>query len=176
MRAVLTIHVLLAAVVLAATSACSPAKREGLAAAGTPTDANMARNPNPADAMGTPGAGPINGNAPTPTSGIATLFPPDGAQTCPRPPVGVDLVLSDALRQDGSFDPSTVALFLDGRDVTAAAVVREAQTYPASRASILFVPPTDLALGVHDAAITYPGPGGAVIEAWSFTVASIPCP
>jgi hypothetical protein len=162
--------------VLAGSAACSPADLARLPAPGTAEDGNTSLDPNRTVAGGplTPGIESLSGSALPPVLGA--LHPQDGSQVCRRPQVGLDLLLSDAMRKDGSFDPSAITLLLDDQDVTDAAVIRETQTYPASRATIMYVPSTDLALGVHHAAVTYPGLGGASSYAWSFTVAHTPCP
>lgn len=106
---------------------------------------------------------------------IASLHPTDGAQVCPRLQIGVDLLLTDATRKDGAFDPSTVNLFLDGEDVTAAAVIRTNLTSPVSRAYITYTPPADLPLGQHQARITFSTASGTGTATWTFTVAAISC-
>jgi uncharacterized repeat protein (TIGR02543 family) len=115
-------------------------------------------------------------NAPCLPPEIAGVHPPEGSQVCPTPQVGVDLNLTDAMRQAGSFDLSTVTLTLDGKDVTQEAVVLGTLTYPQSRASVLYTPTTALALGIHRAAITFPSASGRSTFEWTFTVANVPCP
>jgi hypothetical protein len=66
---------------------------------------------------------------------IAGIHPLDGSQVCPRPQIGVDLFLTDAMRQAGSFDLSTVTLTLDGKDVTQDAQVLLSMTPPRRPAS-----------------------------------------
>lgn len=106
---------------------------------------------------------------------VATLHPANGAQVCPRPQVGADLILTDATRKDGAFDPSTVALTLDGTDITSAAVMRQNLTSPASRVTLLYTPPADLPLGEHRADLTFPTATGTTTVTWNFTIVDVPC-
>jgi hypothetical protein len=80
------------------------------------------------------------------------------------------------MRKDGAFDPSTIALSLDGQDVAGAASIREALTSPASRVSILYTPAADLPLGEHLAQLTLPTATGPATVSWRFTVVDVPCP
>jgi hypothetical protein len=107
---------------------------------------------------------------------IAGVHPLDGSQVCPRPQIGVDLFLTGAMRQAGSFDLSTVKLTLDGKDVTQEAQVLSSMNYPPSRASLSYTPTTALALGTHRAAITFPSASGRSTIEWTFTVANVSCP
>ncbi len=107
---------------------------------------------------------------------ITRFRPPEGSQACPTPQVGVDLLLTDAMRKNGAFDLSTVVLMLDGKDVTQAAQVLGSMTYPQNRASLSYIPTIALALGTHKAAFTYPSASGRSTHEWTFTVANIPCP
>ena len=106
---------------------------------------------------------------------IAGVHPPEGSQVCPTPQVGVALNLTDAMRQAGSFDLSTVTFTLDGKDVTQKAVVLGTLTYPQSRVSLSYTPTTALALGIHRAAFTFPSASGRSTFEWTFTVANAPC-
>jgi hypothetical protein len=107
---------------------------------------------------------------------LGAVYPLDSSEACLRPQVGVELMLSDAMRKGGSFDPSTVMLTLDGIDVTGLAAALQTETYPASIGSVLYTPPADLALGAHQAVLTYPSGGGTATWTWNFTVAVIVCP
>lgn len=119
-----------------------------------------------------PDSGETSAGAPQ----ITRLYPPDGSQACRVPQVGVSLYLSDLVRTaGGSFDPSKITLTLDGTDVTLAATIFQTMTQPASRATMLYTPPSDLALGPHQAALTYPSTAGSQTYTWSFTVASVLC-
>lgn len=107
---------------------------------------------------------------------MTRLYPPEGSSACQTPQVGVDLILTNLVRTSGSFDPSKITLTLDGTDVTLAAAIRQTATSPASRATILYTPPANLALGVHQVVLTYPSPAGPQTRTWSFTAAGIVCP
>ena len=120
--------------------------------------------------------------APAPMQ-IAALYPADGSQVCPRPQVGVDLEFAaqvPTIESGGpltdllSFDQSTILLTLDGNDVTADAVQTMPFSYPALF-SVLYLPTTDLAPGVHDAALTYITLTGPQSRTWNFAVATIGC-
>jgi hypothetical protein len=88
----------------------------------------------------------------------------------------VRLLLSDLVRTPGGrFDPSKVVLELDGSDVTGLAAVSETLVQPASAATMLFQPTSDLALGSHHAAFTYPTGVGSTTLGWDFTAANIGC-
>jgi hypothetical protein len=107
---------------------------------------------------------------------IEWVYPIHGSQACPAPQVGVALLLNNLLRKNGSFDPATITLKLDGTDVTGSAAVLQTETYPASVASVLHTPPSDLTLGAHYVELTYPSASGPRTLLWNFTVAAIPCP
>jgi hypothetical protein len=109
------------------------------------------------------------------TPEIVRLYPPEGGQVCLRPQIGVDLVLSDATRKDGSFDISTVTLTLDGNDVTKDAMVPGSLIYPQNQISVLYTPLTPLKAGTHQASFTYASASGKKTHAWTFTVADISC-
>lgn len=103
--------------------------------------------------------------------------PADGSSACTTPTIGADLLLSDATRTGaGGFDPSKVKLRLDGTDVTASARVRVTLTQPASHATLLYTPPSAIALGAHMATLTYASADGPLTAAWDFSVTSGPCP
>jgi hypothetical protein len=107
---------------------------------------------------------------------LSRLYPAEDSQVCQVPQVGVSLYLSDLVRTaGGAFDPSKITLTLDGTDITSAATIFQALTQPASRATILYTPPSDLALGPHQAALTYPSTARSQTYTWSFTVASVLC-
>jgi hypothetical protein len=121
----------------------------------------------------------------TETHYVATLMPQlpilqvyanDGGVACRRPRVGVDLLLTDLLRKGGSFDPSTITLSLDGAVVTGDADIIQTMGFPASHASVLYTPPSDLGLGTHQAVLTYPTPSGTQTFTWNFTVTDMTCP
>jgi hypothetical protein len=107
---------------------------------------------------------------------IAGIHPTEASQACPQPQVGVDVRLTDAMRRNGTFDPSTVTLVLDGNDVTQKAKVLGTLEYPQGRITLLYTPATPLALGAHRVAFTYPAATGRKSYEWTFTVANIACP
>ena len=155
-----------------------------LAATACEVPAGAQSAPEGANPMGTPGANiSKRDTALTPQSAsdrdlppeIAALQPAADSNACRRPRLSVDLFLTDALRKDGAFDPSTVTLMLDGKDVTAAATIRVNLTYPASRATITYTPPADLPLGAHQAALTFATSAGRRTHTWNFVAAAIPC-
>jgi hypothetical protein len=81
------------------------------------------------------------------------------------------------MRSDGTFNPSTVMLEVDGVDVTSQARVVGTLTYPQSRVSLSYIPSTPMALGTRWAAITFPSANGQrTTYRWTFIVADIPCP
>jgi hypothetical protein len=109
------------------------------------------------------------------TPPVPRIYPPSGSQVCPTPQVGADLMLTNRMRKNGSFDPSTITLKLDGTDVTGSTSSLQTMTSPASLARVIYTPPT-LSVGAHDAELTYPLGSGTQTLQWSFTVAAIPCP
>jgi hypothetical protein len=175
MKKALVVTSFLVTILLVASAGCEPAPLDSRA--GNPGEGQNAEH----SASGTSVAAKNTSMTPdaqgsdTPSE-IGRLYPLAGSQACPRPHVGADLLLTDAMRKDGSFDPSTVTLTLDGTDVTQTATIRESQTNPSSRATILHLPTTDLALGDHSAAITFASATGPITHEWSFTVADISCP
>lgn len=105
------------------------------------------------------------------------LLPLSSATVCRAPEITVSLVLSKATRTgDGSFDPATVTLVLDGIDRTAAATMRQAGTALAARALIRYKPAANLTVGPHPASFTYLTEGGPMTIAWTINVANIACP
>lgn len=110
-------------------------------------------------------------------SEIRGFYPEHGSLTCPRPQIGVDLVITDAMRKDGStFDPSTIKLILDDKDVTDTAIIRENMTFPSTRATIIYTPTTDLPKDTHKVSFAYPSDSGTETIEWSFSVTDMPCP
>ena len=105
----------------------------------------------------------------------SALRPADGARVCRLSQIAVDLFPTDAMRKDGSFDPGSIRLALDGRDVTAALTIRANLTFPVSRVSLMYVPAAELTLGLHRVEFTYATAAGTATLAWSFSVADIPC-
>jgi hypothetical protein len=112
---------------------------------------------------------------PSMLSEIANVRPPEGSQVCPRPQISLDLHLTDRMRKNGVFDPSTVTLAVDGVDVTQMAKVLGTMDFPQSRVTFTYTPST-LSLGTHRAALTYPSASDRKTHTWTFTVANIPCP
>jgi hypothetical protein len=108
-------------------------------------------------------------------SEIAGLAPDAGMQTCLLPTVEVDLMLTNLLRTNGSFDPSVVTLSFDGTDVTDSASSFQAENSPASRARIRYTPASELTPGAHTAEFTFPTAGGPYTLEWAFFVDSITC-
>jgi len=173
MKVALVISVLLVIILLAMSAGCAPAGELAQPSSDTPSAQ--------ADATGavvshSKGQGGPYGNATNLPAEIAALYPEDGSQACLLPQVGVDLLLTDAMRKDGSFDPSAVKLTLDGSDVTSMAVVRQVMTYPASRVTMLLTPAKDLSAGNHLVGITYPSAAGPKTHQWNFTASNVPCP
>lgn len=108
---------------------------------------------------------------------IRGLYPEKDSLTCPRPQVGVDLIITDSMRKDGStFDPSTIKLMLDGKDLTAKVVIRENMTSPSTRATIIYTPTTDLPQSTYKVSFAYPSDSGTETFEWSFSVTDMPCP
>lgn len=106
---------------------------------------------------------------------ITKVYPEeDAGHVGPTPEVGVDLVLTPAMRKDGAFDASTVVLTLDGREVTAQALGRGTMDYPQSRVTLLYTPEDPLSEGRHEAALTLPTEQGCKTYRWSFTVSRVP--
>jgi hypothetical protein len=112
------------------------------------------------------------------TPKIIRVYPPNGSIACRRPQVGVVLSLRDVARKaDGSFDPSTVTLKLDGTTVTNLAQITQSLSAPASVATILYTPPSNLTTTpAHQGSFIYPSPGGPLTYNWTFTAANTTCP
>jgi hypothetical protein len=107
---------------------------------------------------------------------IIRLDPAGGTQACPRPAIGVDLLVSEWTRNlNGAFDLSKVTLTLDSSNVTNAATVWELLVYPSVHVTILYTPTADLALGLHQTEFTYLTESGPSTLKWSFTAANIAC-
>lgn len=104
---------------------------------------------------------------------IVQLYPPDGNQVCPRPPVGAYFL--NVVPPGRAFDPSTITLTLDGADVTSSAEIIRPITSPTGSATVLFTPSSDLALGNHQAIAAYNSALGTTSRLWQFTVANIAC-
>lgn len=112
-----------------------------------------------------------NGSHPT----VVTLYPSDGSQVCQLPTVGADLSLTGSGSRPASFDPSTLRLFLDGQDVTAAAHVSQSRTGLTLLTSILYTPPMTLGLGAHVVDLHLLSALEPGVVHWSFTAANIAC-
>jgi hypothetical protein len=107
---------------------------------------------------------------------IARLYPEADTTACRKPNVGVELILAALVRTPaGAFDASKVTLKLDGGNVTSQAQIRVNLSSPANRATILYTPPVDLALGTHQAQFIYPGVSGLQTATWNFTAANMAC-
>ena len=111
-------------------------------------------------------------------AGLRGRAAPPGRRTsaCTTPTIGADLVLSDANRNaNGKFDPGTVQLRVDGIDRTSAAQIRVTASHPNSRASLRYVPASDLSLGSHLVTLTYATDAGPLTAAWDINVTSAAC-
>jgi hypothetical protein len=139
----------------------------------TSTPTNTPTNTATSTSTNTPTSTPTNM---PPLPQIIGIYPPPGSQACLRPVVGVCLYLTALMRKDGSFDPATVVLTLDGQVVTQLASILQTETHPANEACVLYTPPSDLALGAHQATFTYSAGSGPVTQIWNFTVANLTCP
>src|SRR5574341_1532851 len=169
-----------AAALLMGLAGCAPAGVEGgnstgAGAAGPTQAAGPSGQPtnslsHPIGIMKTPGV--LSPNLPPE---IAGLHPLEQTQACLHPQIGVDLVLTDAMRKNGSFDLSTITLTLDGNDVTREATVVESLSSPHDRVSVLYTPTTDLTMGSHHVTILIPSASGPENFEWIFVVADIPC-
>ena len=107
---------------------------------------------------------------------ILKLYPPENSQACRRPNVGVRMLLANLVRTaDGSFDPSTITLTLDGINVLGSARITQDMAFPPTRATILYTPPANLGLGAHQVVVTYPTPSGTASRVWNFTAATMTC-
>lgn len=104
------------------------------------------------------------------------IFPLHGDTVCSLPAVGVNLPLSELVRNfRGDFDPTTVRLTLDDVDVTLSSSVIQTGSSPAVRGALVYTPSVPLANGAHTAAFTIPmelSPGVRYLhtDAWTFTV------
>lgn len=106
----------------------------------------------------------------------ARAYPPNKTEVCRTPKVGVLLTLSDLTRGvDGNLDLSSIKFELDGQDVTSLTSVQSTPVLPATRATIQYQPTTDLSLGAHPLAFTYPTVDGPVTIYWEIKVRSIAC-
>jgi hypothetical protein len=107
---------------------------------------------------------------------VYASYPANVSQACRKPPIGVDVLVTDLMRKtDGSLDPSKVALKLDGTNVLNTATIRERTVYPSVHATILYTPPSNLSLGIHQTEFTFPTEGGPANVDWSFNAANIAC-
>ncbi len=98
---------------------------------------------------------------------IHFLAPAEGGETCPQHALLVELLLNDAMREDGFADPSKVKLELDGRDVTSKAKLQGTVDMPQSMLQLSYQ--ARLQLGPHKATLTYRDPGGDVrTYTWRF--------
>lgn len=108
---------------------------------------------------------------------ILGLHPADGSTTCRMPRIGVKLVLTSLVRNaDGSFDPTTVMLKLDGVDRTATARVTQSGAIALNEATIWYTPTSNLFAGNHVVQFIYPSPSGTLTRTWNFTAAAGTCP
>lgn len=108
---------------------------------------------------------------------ILRLYPPENSTACRLPQVGVKISLSNMVRNtDGSFDPTTVTLRLNGIDRTSAATITQNSTYPVTQATILYAPSSSLGIGGHVVQFMYPSPTGMQVRTWNFTAAAGTCP
>lgn len=108
---------------------------------------------------------------PPQTPQVLRVFPPDGANACPRPAIGVELLLVG----DG---PSAQTLLVDTVDVTSLATNWELLMYP-PHAITSYTPPfgADLVPGTQSAEFDYTTATGPQTATWSFDVVDIlPCP
>lgn len=112
---------------------------------------------------------------PAPT--ITAEFPAGGSTTCRRPTIGVTLGLTTLVRDTaGSFDPSTVVLQLDGGSTLMNLTsISQGSAYPATKATMLFTPASNLSQDWHTATLTYPSPTGPQTHVWSFYAALANC-
>lgn len=114
----------------------------------------------------------------TPTSlltELSNIHPSDGSEVCPRPEIGMNIRLNDAMRRDGVFDTATVMFTLDGSDLTKRIDVAGSQSFPQTIAGLSYVPSVPLSLGLHRASLTFPTVAGVKSFAWTFMVTNIPC-
>jgi hypothetical protein len=109
------------------------------------------------------------------TPQIVRLYPPDSSVTCLRPRVGAFILLGDAMRPFGDFDPSTITLWLDATNVTGAASIMDSMEFPQISATVLYTPPSNLSLGLHTVELDYPTGGGPQALIWTFTAAAVAC-
>jgi hypothetical protein len=119
-----------------------------------------------------PGATPQAGLPPE----VGAFRPVDGGEVCATPQVALVVHLNDAMRKAGSFDPATVVLAVDGKNVTQDAQFLGTMTFPQSQVSLTYTPKVALSLGAHQVSFTYPGARGPSTLAWSFTVVAGSCP
>jgi CSLREA domain-containing protein len=101
----------------------------------------------------------------------------DAPDACLMPHVGTSLMLDALMRlPSGDFDPASVTLKLDDVVHTGDADIAQTGAKPATHASVLYTPPSDLSPGSHKATIIFPSSGGPVTYSWFFTVTDTPCP
>jgi CSLREA domain-containing protein len=111
-----------------------------------------------------------------PPPAIVSIFPGYLGTSCLTPKVGVTLLLDSSLRlPSGDFNPAGVTLWLDEVNQTSQAQIAQTGSKPATHASILYTPPSDLSLGWHSAMFVFPSSGGPVQYNWPFTVLNSPC-
>jgi hypothetical protein len=108
---------------------------------------------------------------------IVSVSPEAGSTSCLKPKVGVTLLLDALMRlPSGEFNPAVVTLKLDDVDHTSEAQVAQTGAKPATHASILYTPPSNLSVGSHTATFVFPSGGGPVTYNWYFTVPNTACP
>lgn len=108
-------------------------------------------------------------------AGIIGYLPAEGAQVCPTPRISLSMRLTDAMRKAGAFDPSTVTLTFDGKDILSQIQTIVPMIFPQNQVTFTYVPSGPLAMGPHQVKLTYVSPSGPLTLTLNFTVADIPC-
>lgn len=91
---------------------------------------------------------------------IYSLRPDEAGETCPQDAISVEILLSDAMRDDGFADMSKIELQLDGRDITDRLTVLGTADSPQSLLHLHYQKRLDL--GRHRVALTYRNEDGDV--------------
>jgi hypothetical protein len=103
------------------------------------------------------------------------FLPPEGEHVCLRPELRLTLWLTDYMRTDGKFDPTSVSVLLDGTDMLPDSAIMQNASGPASIAEIIYTPDADMPLGTHTVELTFDSATGVQTMTWTFEVDTLAC-
>lgn len=113
--------------------------------------------------------GPVDLTPPQRPKAIYSLGPNEEGEMCPQTALSVELLLNNAMREEGFVDMSKIKLEIDGKDVTGEAEVLGTADRPQSMLRLLYKERLDL--GHHEAVLTYRDKDGEVrTYQWEFSV------